>query len=195
MALDLAPDRASLPTGLSLWFGILNAPRETLEAWGDDLPLGSAVAVLLVLAGLFSLLLSGPSLAAVALGVPVVLGFLVIGWASSASLGYLAGSLAGGRAALPAYLAAVAFSMLPLLFLPTLLVAFGWGGLWRAGAVVGLLGLLAWGSRLSQLALSVTLGLGDGRAMLVGAWALLAFLALPALYLALVIALGVWVSL
>lgn len=188
-------ERAELPTGLALWFGVLFSPRETLEAWGDELPLGPALAALVTLASLLSLLLSGPSLGAVLVGVPVVLAFLMLVWTSSASLGYLSGALGGARASLPGYMAAVAMTMLPWITLPAVVVVFGWGGGWRAIAALWLLGLLGWGARLSHLAMAVTLGLGDNRAVMVSLWSIVAVLATPGLYVALIVGLWTWMGL
>lgn len=195
MALELPPDRSDLPQGLALWHGVLFHPRVTLEAWGEDLPLGPAIAVLPVLAGIASLLVSGPSLGAVLVGVPVVLGFLLVGWISSVSVGYLGAAFAGSRAPLAPYMAAAALALLPLLFVPPLVVAFGWGTGWRAASALALLGVVAWGSRLSHLAMAVTLGLGDQRAVLVSLGTVAAVLTLPALYVALILGLGLWMGL
>jgi hypothetical protein len=195
MATDLPEEALEAPTGprgLALLYGALFEPLAAFEAWGEDLPLGTGLAALLLVAAMLALVGAKGSLASLALGFAVCAGWLLLSWLMLGVGLYAVASVMGGRGGIHGLLAGVAFSFLPLVFIGPIVALAGWGQAALAAAGLGLLLVVLWMSRVLHAAVVATMGLASRRASLALVGAELVVAGVPLTLYAVLVATLVW---
>jgi hypothetical protein len=171
---------------------VLFEPVAVLGAWGDDLPLGTAVTSLLLVAAQLALVGAKASLASLALGFVVATGWLLLAWLTLGGGLYVVASVMGGRGSIHGLLAGVGFSFLPMVFVGPLVALAGWGEVGLALAGIGLLAVLLWGGRVLHAAVVATMGLAPRSASLALVGAELVLAGIPVTLYAVLVATLVW---
>ncbi|MEB3330113.1 MAG: hypothetical protein VKQ33_12860 [Candidatus Sericytochromatia bacterium] len=180
------------PRGLALLYGVLFEPAAAFGAWGSELPLGPALGALLLVASQLALVGAKGSLASLALGFAVWVGWLLLGWLVLGSGLYVVASVLGGRGNIHGVLAGVAFSFLPLVLVGPLVTLAGWGAGGLAGAGLGMLMVLVWGGRVLHAAVVATMALGPRAASMALVGAELVLAGVPLTLYALLVATLLW---